>query len=386
MNRGALCLVAAALALGCGAGTEPAPGKFRHVVVDRHGPRDPWGKGVGDLNGDGRPDLIVGGRSGGGLVWYENPGWTRHTISAEGEFSTDQEAGDVDGDGRNDVVSLTYDGLVWFRGGDWPRSDIATAHLHDIELADLDGDGRLDIVGRGQTSFGNTPPGLHLYFQQDSGWVSRELPAPPGEGLKLADIDGDGRPDVIVGGVWFRNPRTRDGEWKSYDFGADWNWPDAYVATGDINGDGRLDILLSPAEKAGTRYRLSWFEAPPDRTGIWPEHVVLPDVEAVHHFVGVADFNHDGRADIATSAMHQGQPPTEVAVYLQPAGPGEWTKLVLSTRGSHNMRILDVDDDADPDLFGANWEGEHQEVELWINRQCTPERGCADSPSGAQER
>ena len=374
------------LATGCTDNTNPAPGRFRHVTVDRQGPRDPWGKGVGDLNGDGLPDLIVGGRSGGGLVWYENPAWPRHVISAEGEFSTDQETGDVDGDGRNDVISLTYAGLVWFRGGDWRRNDIATAHLHDIEVADLDDDGRLDIVGRGQTAFGSTRPGLHLYFQEDTGWEAVQFAAPTGEGMKLSDVDADGRPDVILSGGWFRNPGTRGGDWTWYDYAAEWDWPDAYVDTGDIHGDGRLDIVLSPAEKPGMQYRLSWFEAPSDRTKTWTEHLVLPSVEAVHHFVGVGDFNQDGRADIATAAMHQGQPPTEVAVYLQSPGAESWSKLVLSTRGSHNMRVFDADVDGDPDLFGANWEGEHQAVELWINRQCTPERGCADSLSGTQGR
>jgi hypothetical protein len=384
MNRGTLCIALAALAFGCGGGTQPAAGKFRHVMVDRQGPRDPWGKGVGDLNGDGRPDLIVGGRSGGGLVWYENPGWTRHVVSADGAFSTDQESGDLDGDGRVDIISLTYDEVAWFRNGDWHRTDIATAHLHDIEVADLDGDGRLDVVGRGQTAFGNAPPGIHLYFQRDSGWDSRELSAPPGEGLKVTDLDGDSLPDVVIGGEWLQNPGSPTGEWRAFTYAADWHWADAFVATGDLNGDGRMDVVLAPAEKPGTRYRLSWFEAPADRTGAWTEHVVLEDVEAVHHFVGVGDFNQDGVMDIATSTMHQGQPPREVAVYLQAAGSAAWNKLVLSDRGSHNMRVFDADGDGDPDLFGANWEGERQQVELWINRQCTPEQGCASPASPAQ--
>jgi len=350
-------------------------------VVDRHGPVDPWGKGVGDLNGDGKPDLIVGGRSGGGLAWYENPSWSRHAVSDTGAFSTDQEVGDVDGDGQADVISLTYDGVVWFRGPDWSRTDIAADHLHDIEVADFDGDGRLDVAGRGQTAFGETPPGLHFYFQGDSGWVARTIPAPGGEGLKAADVDGDGDIDLIISGSWFRNPGTRDGDWQEYSLSTTWDWQDGYVATGDMNGDGRLDIVLAPAEKPGSRYRLSWFEGPSDPTGAWTEHVVLPDVESAHHFVGVADFNQDGLADIATAAMHQAAPPTEVTVYLQAAGDSGWRKLVVSDRGSHNMRILDVDGDGDPDLFGANWEGKHQEVNLWINRQCTPAGGCAASPA-----
>jgi hypothetical protein len=382
MSRALRVLVFLSIAhvfLGCDDSAQPTPGKFRYVVVDRHGPADPWGKAVGDLNGDGLPDLIVGGRSGGGLVWYENPGWSRHDIAATEAFSTDHEVADIDGDGRNDLVSLTYDAVAWFRSPDWARTDIAWAHLHDIEVADLDGDGRPDVVGRGQTAFDDTPPGLHLYFQQDSGWENREFPAPPGEGLKLSDVDGDGFADVVISGQWIQNPGARDGEWRAHTFSSSWTWPDASVATGDVNGDGRTDIVLSPAETAGMRYRISWFEAPPDRTGEWSEHVVLPDVEAAHHFVGVADFDQDGRADIATAAMHQAQSPAEVAVLIQGVDGSEWTKRVLSSRGSHNMRILDVDRDGDPDLFGANWSGDYQPVELWLNRQCTPEHGCASS-------
>jgi hypothetical protein len=79
---------------------------FQHVVVDASGPQDIWGKSIGDLNHDGRPDLIAGGHGGGGLVWYENPTWTKRTIASSGQFSTDHEVCDVNGDGKNDVVSL----------------------------------------------------------------------------------------------------------------------------------------------------------------------------------------------------------------------------------------------------------------------------------------
>ena len=72
---------------------------FEHVVVDAAGPMDLWGKTVGDLNHDGLPDIIAGGRNGGGLVWYQNPAWTRRTISPSGAFSTDHEVCDVDLDG-----------------------------------------------------------------------------------------------------------------------------------------------------------------------------------------------------------------------------------------------------------------------------------------------
>jgi hypothetical protein len=63
------------------------PLRFEYAVIDANGPLDIWLKSVGDLNGDGRPDLIAGGHESGGLVWYENPTWEKHVI-AEGSFST----------------------------------------------------------------------------------------------------------------------------------------------------------------------------------------------------------------------------------------------------------------------------------------------------------
>ena len=138
---------------------------FDKVIIDLNGPTDPWGKATGDINGDGKPDLLVGGHAGQGLVWYENPNWKKHVIDASGSFGTDHEFADLDGDGRMDVVSLRNEGLVWYRnlGNDkWQMTTIDNVGLHDIEIADLDRDGRPDIIGRGQTSFRNTGHTLYV--------------------------------------------------------------------------------------------------------------------------------------------------------------------------------------------------------------------------------
>jgi hypothetical protein len=132
-------------------------------VVDAAGPENMHVKAVGDINGDGFVDLIVAG-TGGELLWYEYPNWTRHSVSAGDDgWSTDAEVGDMDRDGDMDIVIsdwYKHKRLVWFenfhvRGIHWRMHVIGDVRAHDIELADLDGDKDLDVVTRQQGKDGN---------------------------------------------------------------------------------------------------------------------------------------------------------------------------------------------------------------------------------------
>ena len=341
---------------------------FEHIVIDANGPQDLWLKSAGDINGDGRPDLVAGGHGGGGLVWYENPTWTKHSVPLEGSLSTDAEVADVDDDGDSDLVVLKAKELVWCENPNWAPHHIDDIVLHDIEVADLDGDGRLDIVGRNQGAFeGSTGDVLHIYRQESpTQWTHRAVKIPDGEGLLVADIESDGHPDAVVGGTWVENPGDiLKGSWALHDYGGKWTYPHTFVAAGDFNGDGRTDLVLSPSERAGGSYHISWFEAPKDRSaGAWKEHIIEDPVETVHHFVGAADFNQDGEADIATAAMEQGQSP-KITVFVNAGKGAHWITNVVAPVSSHSMRILDVDGDGLPDLYGGDWKGHR--VDLWRN-------------------
>jgi hypothetical protein len=376
---------------------EPEVAGFRRLVIDPVGPRAAWGKSVGDINNDGLPDLVVGGHQRseptlmgrvlrkfgvksdpdvkGDLVWYQNPGWQKHLISNRYAVRTDLEVADINSDGQSDLAVLTDSGLVIFWGPEWKSTLIASDRYHDIELADLDADGDLDIVARSQSLFNYNNGNAVYIYRQDTGndWQKITLPAPHGEGMTLADMDGDGFQDVVVNRQWLQSPGSLglDKPWLAHHYAVDWQWDDVFVATGDFNNDGREDIVLSPAEEAKQFYRISWFQAPAKGES-WQQHIIDDQVEAVHHFVAAADVNNDGEVDVLTAEMNQGQPPNEVKVYLNGAAGLSWVKQVVGSGASHSMQLLDVDGDFDMDFFGAHWQKKHYQgdypVELWINQ------------------
>jgi len=370
-----VCQIGVILSLlfACGQGNEPVE-FLKHWVIDPH-PNS--GKEcctdilmLGDINGDGKLDIIIGaqGAEGAGLVWYQFPTWEKHPV-ASGEFTTDGQTADIDGDGDLDIVVGTFaqgkGEILWFEnssgdGSEWARHTVGNGYAHDLVVGDVNGDGKLDIVTCDKKK-------ITLWLQVAPGVFQGQIILErPGEGTALADIDGDGDLDIVFGGSWLENPGSlAKGQWISHSIAKQWP-ADTRVAVADMNNDGRPDVVLSVSEGEGPlKGRLSWFEAPKNpRADAWVEHPIDKEPLEGVHSLQVADIDGDGDLDVIAAEMHTSRN-KRVLVYIDEGGT--FKPVVLSRRGSHNMRVGDIDGDGDFDIVGKNYAGPGRVIEMWEN-------------------
>lgn len=187
--------------------------------------------GLGDVNGDGRPDAASGAKGGpsdaAGLgnwfAWWESPKdptktWKKRLISSDQPGATNIHPADVDGDGLTDFIASRGHGrgVIWFEAPDWKEHIIhATLHgPHCLTVADLDNDGDIDAATCAKDDQ------LAVWFENDgrgrfeSHVIGRNQAA---YDIRSHDIDGDGDLDLLVAGqasenvVWFENPKASSG-------------------------------------------------------------------------------------------------------------------------------------------------------------------------------
>lgn len=212
----------------------------KHVVSEKE---LTWGVGCGDINGDGRPDLVRPD------AWFEAPQdpregtWIEHPISIGNTGKATQDTAqilvyDVNGDGLADLIaSAAHDyGLYWFEqvrvGGEIQFKrvliDDTWSQVHSLCLVDLDGDPELELVaGKRFMAHNGADPGelepLGVYWydlnrEAAASWTKRAITFDEGIGsgmnISAADLDRDGDADIVVTGkwggpVWFENTLKR---------------------------------------------------------------------------------------------------------------------------------------------------------------------------------
>ena len=169
-------------------------------------------------------------------------------------------------------------------------------------LADYDGDGDLDF------SVSNLTRGLYWFEHRGpDDWVRRKVGdvALRQLGATAFDVDKDSRPDLVIGGYWYRNPgNPREAEFERIEYDPD--IADIHdIAIGDINGDGRDDIVV-----LGDRSGCFWYAIPEDPIGdkVWRRTTVTMDVlvkrDWIHSGIfpkGVGDLDSDGDMDLVVT-------------------------------------------------------------------------------------
>jgi hypothetical protein len=364
---------------------------------------------VGDVNGDGRPDIAVADNEQGLVVLLGRPAapptttstsvlppaspYGRPTSSTPDIFGAAQTyrlpfgggaksvaAGDFNGDGRTDLATVneplyatSLQVFVFYQGADGSLLR-SVAFDTDAELdsgslpinpsvvaGDLDGDGRDDLVLK-------MDRGMNIFIQRDGGFadrIYREVALY--SRVNVADLDGDGRGDLVVSGpegivvhhsvgvAQFAAPITVDGGVTSKE-----------VAIGDVSGDGRPDIVIAEdnvpnGDVYGNvvvyRQRADHSFAP----GVWL------DAGGRYGTVAIGDFNGDGRGDIAVSHSADRTVAVMVRIFVQGLG-GTFTPLADELRHDSSampLRAGDVDGDGLTELIAVESGGV---LHAWVQR------------------
>ncbi|HKW30393.1 MAG TPA: FG-GAP-like repeat-containing protein [Verrucomicrobiae bacterium] len=344
---------------------------------------------IADLDGDGRPDLVIADSYAGDISIYQN-------ISSNGILAFAPRllfpmikgaygnpltvvVTDLDGDGKPDIAALNSDsGLISiFRNisspgalttnSFGPRIDIPTlTGAQDLAVRDLNGDGRPDMVTangandsisifQNQSTIGNISFAAPINFAVNS-YASD---------VAIADLDGDGNPDLAVllmnnssvsvfrnlglGGTTTTNFFAPQVIFSSAPNGR-------FLATGDMDGDGKPDIVTANWTTksisvlrnltSGPGITNNSFAAPVNfTTGGWANNVTLGDLGGV------------GKLDVVAAS----QLPSLFSVFPNISTPGSFTTSSLATRvdyasgyNPNSASIGDLNGDGRPDIVTAN--------------------------------
>ena len=344
-----------------------------------------------DMNGDGFPDLVSG------AYWYENPGakggeWKQHQfrkVGILGEYVSDcgEWVIDVNHDGAPDIVTAGWmlNGVWWYEnpgknaapGALWQSHFITDSF--DTEggvLADINGDGIPDLAlahynhsGVLWVDFSGVTPKVHRIGGKEQ----------DGHGIGVADVDGDGSPDILTPTGWFKNVDANHDQWEWH---ADWNLGDAgFPILGyDVNGDGRTDILFGQGHSYGL-YWLEQVDSGEDRH--WVRHTI-DESFSQSHALALADIDGDGEPELITGKRYRGHnggdpgsyDPLVIYYYKIDRSPttrqNRFTRYPISVNGTAGAGtqfvVLDLDKDGDIDIASAGKTGVHFFENLTVDR------------------
>lgn len=346
---------------------------------------------VVDLDRDGNADILTSSSEHtADVAWFQavdgpTGQWIRHVIQPAVAGAHTLQAADMDGDGDVDVVAgqmhTTEERAgpstsMWMVGECAGREQVTdTVGLHNGVVADIDSDEDFDIYGANWA--GNPPAWI---------WINRlDLPGPVRRldrwnhhritqahvrsfGLAFADMDGDGRTDIVSGPFWYRQPADPwHGEWQQIALG---EAVDAIAAI-DVDGDGRAEVIAQ--RDRGETLNLVWLQAQQPPTRGFGEHAI-GEVPAASHEIGaqgqaLAQIVEGGQPELAVSSG------AGVFYFAIPDDPAAdpWPRTRICAEASdEGIAFADIDGDGLLDLAAIT--GHAKGIAWWRN----PGDGSAD--------
>jgi hypothetical protein len=378
-------------------GARPMDGNhlFLPAMTYPSGEGSPYSVAVADVNGDGKPDLLVANfcdnncSTGSVSVLLGDGDGTFQppvTYGSGGYGASSVAVADVNGDGKPDLVVTNWcpsscSGPQWGEGmvgvllgnGDGTFQaavpyDSGGGLAFSVAIADMNGDGKLDLVVGNffltvSVLLGNGDGTFQPAMAYDV-WMNGGADIGNNVSVAVADVNGDGKPDVVVAerdwNVVTVLLGNGDGTFQTRaDYGSGGSDADS-VAIGDVNGDGKPDLVVATLAGGTVCVLLN------NGDGTFRPAVGYGSGAPATTSAAVADVNGDGKPDLVVSNNGYGEDGA-VSVLLGNGDGTFQTALVYSSGGGgpQYVAVADVNGDGRPDLIVPN--GDSSNVGVLLN-------------------
>lgn len=281
------------------AGLPPTPA-FSRLKLD--GAFRSEGVAVADFNRDGRLDIATGN------ILYSGPDWRpRPMLSSPKEYNPEgysEEflcfAEELDGDGWMDLIVVGFPGAKtrWLRNPGRPEEPwkeytaVEKTGNESPDWTDVDKDGHKELLFVSEEGTAFARPGADPTKLWPIRVIAGTKDPRPGHGLGVGDINGDGRDDVLCPeGFWEAPADAASVPWVFHKAKLGFEAP-AQMVVLDVDGDGDADVVSSGAH----RYGLWWYEQTKEG---WTPHEIDHAISQLHA-LHLADLNRDGLPDLVT--------------------------------------------------------------------------------------